>query len=110
MDDALDFNPSAALGKPSLGADLSLGLATAPALFAWEQHPSLGPLIQRRFASPGDVEQARELVAASDGIQRTLELARTFAAEAKGLVGRLPESEAREALIGLADKAVERIK
>lgn len=44
------------LGKPA-GADLKLGLATAPALFAWEEHPALmSPLIMRRFKGPGDVE------------------------------------------------------
>ena len=110
VDDALDFNPSAALGKPSLGADLSLGLATAPALFAWETQPALGPLIRRRFSESGDVEQARQLVNRSDGIERTIELARGFASEAKGLMRMLPESKAREALIELADKAVERLK
>ena len=56
------------------------------------------------------MEQARELVSASNGIQRTLELAQSFASEAKGLAGMLPGSEAREALIGLADKAVERMQ
>ncbi|ORX37668.1 isoprenoid synthase domain-containing protein [Kockovaella imperatae] len=110
VDDALDFNPAAAMGKPGLGADLSLGLATAPALFAWETQPDLGPLIRRRFSEPGDVEHARQLVSQSDGIERTIDLARMFAREAKTLVGMLPETKAREALIGLADKAVERLK
>ena len=43
------------MGKPG-GADLQLGLATGPALFAWEEHPELGPLIERRFSQAGDVE------------------------------------------------------
>ena len=46
------------MGKPG-GADLQLGLATGPALFAWEEHPELGPLIGRRFKQPGDVELVR---------------------------------------------------
>lgn len=46
------------MGKPS-GADLQLGLATGPALFAWEEHPELGPLIERKFKQPGDVELVR---------------------------------------------------
>jgi hypothetical protein len=46
------------LGKPS-GADLQLGLVTCPALYAWEEHPEMGELIQRKFQDPGDVELVR---------------------------------------------------
>ncbi|WVF68417.1 hypothetical protein IAT40_003182 [Kwoniella sp. CBS 6097] len=111
IDDALDFlPPDPTLGKPSLGADLRLGLATAPALFAWEKHPEMGPLILRKFTEPGDVELARELVANSDGLERTINLARKFAGEARALVELLPESKARDALVGLTLKVVDRVK
>jgi geranylgeranyl pyrophosphate synthase len=60
IDDMLDFTASSAmLGKPSSGADLKLGLATAPALYAWEEHPEMGQLIQRKFDQPGDVDKVR---------------------------------------------------
>jgi hexaprenyl-diphosphate synthase len=53
----LDFAVSdASFGKPSGGADLRLGLATAPTLYAWEEFEEMGPLIQRRFEKEGDVE------------------------------------------------------
>ncbi|WWC65911.1 uncharacterized protein I303_108533 [Kwoniella dejecticola CBS 10117] len=111
IDDALDFlPPDPSLGKPSLGADLRLGLATAPALFAWEKYPEMGPLILRKFDQPGDVEMAREIVGKSDGLPRTIELAKRFAGSARELVELLPESGAREALIGLTKKVVERVK
>lgn len=45
----------------------------------------------------------------SDGLERTKELARKFAAEARGLVERLPESEARGGLVGLTEKVVDRV-
>ena len=49
VDDLLDFVSSAdQLGKPA-GADLQLGLATAPVLFASRQFPQLNDLIARRF-------------------------------------------------------------
>ena len=35
---------------------LRLGLATGPALFAWEEHEAMGPLIRRKFEQEGDVE------------------------------------------------------
>ena len=62
VDDILDYEASeAALGKPG-GADLQLGLATGPALYAWEEHPEMGPLIARKFGQEGDVELVRSFV------------------------------------------------
>ena len=56
MDDILDYEAvEGTLGKPG-GADLHLGLATGPALFAWEEFPELGPLIERKFTNDGDVQ------------------------------------------------------
>ena len=61
VDDILDYEAGeATLGKPG-GADLQLGLATGPALFAWEEHPEMGPLIKRKFQQPGDVELVRDI-------------------------------------------------
>lgn len=58
VDDLLDFTGSdAGLGKPSQGADLKLGLATAPALYAWEEFPEMGQMIMRKFENVGDVEK-----------------------------------------------------
>ena len=57
VDDMLDYTVSGAeLGKPA-GADLELGLATAPLLFAWKQNPDLGPLVGRKFSEEGDVQK-----------------------------------------------------
>lgn len=57
VDDLLDYTQSGSdLGKPA-GADLELGLATAPLLFAWKQMPELGALVGRKFAQEGDVQR-----------------------------------------------------
>jgi hexaprenyl-diphosphate synthase len=57
VDDLLDYTQSGTdLGKPA-GADLELGLATAPLLFAWKQMPELGALVGRKFEKEGDVER-----------------------------------------------------
>jgi len=62
VDDMLDFiSNQSELGKPT-AADLKLGLATAPVLFACEKYPELNAMIMRRFSKPGDVEKAYELV------------------------------------------------
>ena len=55
VDDMLDYTVTAAeLGKPA-GADLELGLATAPLLFAWKNNKELGRLVGRKFGEEGDV-------------------------------------------------------
>lgn len=57
VDDMLDYTVSSTqFGKPA-GADLELGLATAPLLFAWKHNPELGALVGRKFAQEGDVER-----------------------------------------------------
>ena len=71
VDDVLDYESGeAALGKPG-GTDLQLGLATGPALYAWEEHPEMGALIARKFEKEGDVELVSEslaLVCAADAV------------------------------------------
>lgn len=65
----LDFTASAAqLGKPGQGADLKLGLATAPALYAWQEFPQLGEMIERKFSMPGDVENVRSQISTGDEV------------------------------------------
>jgi hexaprenyl-diphosphate synthase len=57
VDDMLDYTVTAEeLGKPA-GADLELGLATAPLLFAWRENPELGALVGRKFSKDGDVQK-----------------------------------------------------
>ncbi|CAM0135963.1 coq1 putative hexaprenyl diphosphate synthase [Umbelopsis sp. WA50703] len=110
VDDMLDFTVSAAdLGKPA-GADLKLGLATAPVLFAWEEFPELGPLIKRKFSEEGDVEKARTLVYKSDGLKKTTILAESHCQAAINAISELPPSDARSALIQLTEKVLTRTR
>jgi hexaprenyl-diphosphate synthase len=55
VDDMLDYTINEKeLGKPA-GADLELGLATAPLIFAWKNNKELGALVGRKFSKEGDV-------------------------------------------------------
>lgn len=64
VDDMLDYTVTEAeLGKPA-GADLELGLATAPLLYAWKQFPELGPLVGRKFSQAGDVQMVNKIPSA----------------------------------------------
>ncbi|KAH9475831.1 putative hexaprenyl pyrophosphate synthase, mitochondrial [Psilocybe cubensis] len=108
VDDVLDYeSASATLGKPG-GADLQLGLATGPALYAWEEFPEIGDLIQRKFDRPGDVELARDYVLRSSGVQRTRALAQAYADKAKEVLQELPDSEAKAGLEVLTERVIGR--
>ncbi|KAL4252450.1 FPP/GGPP synthase family protein [Abortiporus biennis] len=108
VDDILDYEAGEnTLGKPG-GADLHLGLATGPALYAWEEHPEMGPLIERKFKHDGDVELARDLVRRSAGVERTRNLALAYAGKAREVLSALPDSDAKSALEGLTERVVKR--
>jgi len=109
VDDLLDFVSSAdQLGKPA-AADLHLGLATAPVLFASVEFPQLNTMITRRFSSPGDVEEAFRLVLASTGLQQTRGLARQHCESAIAALDDIKPSPHKAALVGLCDKVLNRL-
>ena len=110
VDDMLDYTISGEeLGKPA-GADLKLGLATAPLLFAWKENPDLGMLVGRKFAGEGDFEMAGELVLRSDGLAQTRALAQEYADKATDAIREFPDSEAKEGLIEMCVKTMKRRK
>ncbi|KAI8239727.1 putative hexaprenyl pyrophosphate synthase [Colletotrichum sp. SAR 10_99] len=110
VDDMLDYTRSEKeLGKPA-GADLELGLATAPLLFAWKENAELGALVGRKFEQEGDVTRARELVLQSDGIEQTRALAQDYSERAIAAISEFPDSEAKDGLIEMAVKALKRTK
>lgn len=98
---------SASLGKPALN-DIKQGLATAPVLLAAHRFPALLPLIERKFATPGDVETALAAVAAADGIVLTRKLAVAHAQVAVDAIAGLAPSPARTALAALASRVLTR--
>ncbi|KAI1372113.1 hexaprenyl pyrophosphate synthase [Hypoxylon crocopeplum] len=110
VDDMLDYTKSGKdLGKPA-GADLELGLATAPLLFAWKTTPELGVLVGRKFGQEGDVQRARELVYKSDGIEQTRALAEDYSQQAVAALQTFPHSDAKDGLIEMAMDTLKRQK
>lgn len=74
------------LGKPGFGTDLKLGLATAPTLFAWEEYPEMGALINRRFKQGGDVEQVSVSLSRSISMGFVTCIAKYFDAPSPGMM------------------------
>ncbi|KAF1942457.1 decaprenyl-diphosphate synthase subunit 1 [Clathrospora elynae] len=108
VDDMLDYTISGEeLGKPA-GADLELGLATAPLLFAWKEDKSLGKLVGRKFSQPGDVQKARDIVSRSSGLEQTRALAQEYVDKAIEAISPFPDSEAKNGLIEMCTKVMKR--
>lgn len=108
VDDILDFTVDAdALGKPAQ-ADMKLGLATAPILFASESEPSLKPLIERRFKHDGDVQKAVTLAKDTDCVQKSYKLAEFHAQKGIDALMRMPASQNRLALLRLMHMVLSR--
>ncbi|GMI42472.1 hypothetical protein TrCOL_g5154 [Triparma columacea] len=111
QDDILDFTGVASvLGKPAL-ADMDLGLSTAPILYAAQEYSALRPLVMRRFKKSGDKQTALEhLFKSETAMKKANDLAMFHAEKAIEALLRLPESEARNALVRLTWVVITRKK
>ncbi|KAN0028376.1 hypothetical protein ACTFIV_010220 [Dictyostelium citrinum] len=110
VDDLLDYTGSAEECGKATSVDLTLGLATAPVLYATQEFPQLEKLIKRKFSEIGDVEEAKRLVALSKGIEKTRNLAIEYCNRAIQSLLKLPQSESRDLLITLSHTVVTRTK
>ena len=111
QDDILDFTAAAdIMGKPTL-ADMSLGLSTAPILYAAQEFPHLQPLVKRRFKEKGDKQTALEALYRSEtAMNKARRLAEFHAQKAIDSLLRLPQSESRDALLRLTHVVITRKK
>jgi geranyl diphosphate synthase len=112
VDDILDFTASTDdLGKP-VCADMQLGLATAPVLYAMEEDPSLKERIMRRFKEPEDVSITFDAVHSNDGLalQKARNLAKWHGDCALQALEVLPASDAKDALARLVHIVLTRNK
>lgn len=111
QDDILDFTAAEnVLGKPAL-ADMDLGLSTAPILYASQEFKELKPLVMRRFKKKGDKQTALEyLYKSPTAMNKARALALFHAEKAVEAILRLPQSEARDALIRLTHAVITRKK
>jgi geranylgeranyl pyrophosphate synthase len=107
VDDVLDFtSDDETLGKPA-GNDLRQGTITLPAILLAEQLPSDSPILHYLLTGSEHDEVVRAVVQ-SEALDAALETARAYAQRAVDSLYLFPDSEAKEAMVQLADTVLER--
>ena len=111
VDDALDYSAdSDELGK-NVGDDLAEGKPTLPLIYAMRQSNAEQSNLIREAIKQGGLEHIDEITAIIEqtgALDYTFNQARAEAKKAKSSIEFLPHGEYRQALMFLADYAVER--
>ena len=111
VDDALDYESnSEELGK-NVGDDLAEGKPTLPLIYALQHGTEEQQVLIRSAIENGGLEHIEEITVAitqTGALKYTHQQAIEHAELAKAALSILPESEAKQALLFLADYAVER--
>ena len=111
IDDALDYSAeSEELGK-NVGDDLAEGKPTLPLIRAMEVGDDNQKKLIRDAIESGRIERFDEInrvIEDTGALQYTLSQAQAEAAAAKNAIAELDDNEYRQALMFLADYAVER--
>lgn len=112
QDDLLDLaGDEALIGKP-VGGDLREGKATWPLLFLLNgpHADEVRAILERRAAQGGDVERVRALAEASGALEDTRAEIRRRARLAAQALDALPPTAARDALVALAEREIQRTR
>ena len=113
-DDALDYAGSAGATGKDAGDDFREGKVTAPVLNAYmlargdEERAFWRRVIEKTDQQDGDLDRAISLMHRDRAVERTLEDARRYGAQAKEALEVFPASALRDDLCGLVDYVVER--
>ena len=111
VDDALDYDASAdELGK-NLGDDLAEGKPTLPLIYAMQNGSDAQRKLIREAILAGGREQMSDIQAAiqdTGALDYTAQRARDAADAAIAELGKLPNNEFRQALVSLAEFAIQR--
>ena len=111
VDDALDFNASAEeLGK-NLGDDLAEGKATLPLIYAMRKAPECDRQLIRKAILEGGLDclhRIQAIIESTGALQYTASRAQEAADHAIGALADVPDSEYKQALIAIAEFAVQR--
>lgn len=111
VDDALDYNATAEeLGK-NLGDDLAEGKPTLPLIYAMENCTDGERKVLRHAIEQGGIDKMDEIQAvieSTGALEYTAKRAQEAADVAISALSDIPDSEYKQAMIALADFAVQR--
>ncbi|GAB3026012.1 MULTISPECIES: polyprenyl synthetase family protein [Oleiagrimonas] len=110
-DDLLDYVSDADTIGKNIGDDLAEGKPTLPLIYALQSAPPAQADALREAIRHGGLDSLDHIIAAireSGALERTRERAQQHAAAARQALDTLPENAHRDALLTLADYAVER--
>ncbi len=113
-DDALDYAGDAGTTGKELGDDFREGKVTAPILIAYaaarddEERAFWKRVIEKNDQQDGDLDHAMTLIRRDNAVERTLDDARRYGAQAKAALDIFPASPLRDDLQGLVDYVVDR--
>lgn len=108
IDDLLDFTATTGdLGKPA-GSDLASGVVTAPALFVLERGDNLARELEsliksRKVAEAEGISQALDIIKRGGGIEKTVEMAGSYAQKSREALRCLRPSQYRDSLEAIID-------
>ena len=111
VDDVLDYMSSAQQMGKNVGDDLAEGKPTLPLIYALKQGNSHQQTIIRQAITHGDLQQLPEIITCIEqtgALDYCLQKAKTFTAQAINSLNRLEDSPEKEALVLLAQLALER--
>jgi geranylgeranyl pyrophosphate synthase len=113
VDDILDIcGDEERIGKP-IASDLRQGLITLPTLYFLEEsveENSLRNRIQNQQLSGSEIDLMAEKICASEAIPRSIQKSESYIEAAKSYLESIPPSEARDALLDVADYVIARTK
>jgi octaprenyl-diphosphate synthase len=111
IDDALDYSAASDVIGKNVGDDLAEGKPTLPLIYAMQNGNAEQQSLIRQAIEQGSIDkfdQISQAIRETGALEYTLTQARAAATQAKQLIQGLDDSEYKQALMFLADYAVER--
>ncbi|WP_243370644.1 polyprenyl synthetase family protein [Geotalea sp. SG265] len=115
MDDTLDYVASEEQFGKSIGHDLEEGKITLPLIHTLErctaeERKQIGAIIEKDLLEDHDFSTVLQLVEKYDGINHTVAVANEFVTRCKSHLEVFPTSPEKDALLGLAEYVLTRVK
>jgi len=113
VDDALDYSSARATMGKDVGDDFREGKITLPVILAYrrgsdEERAFWKRTMQQTKQNNGDLEEATALLVKHGTLGDTTERARHYGAMAKDALAIFPDSEAKQAMLGIVDFCITR--